>query len=424
MRRFLGSHLLWFALIVLSLPGAAFAQVGIAITIAPPPLPVYSQPLCPGEGYIWVPGYWAYDPNYNDYYWVPGTWVLAPEAGFLWTPPWWGWEGNGFIFHAGYWGSQVGFYGGIDYGFGYFGHGYEGGRWNHGAFYYNRAVNNVNVTNIHNVYNVTVNNVTVNRVSYNGGNGGVEARPTPAEEAAARERHLPPVAAQTQHIEAARNNPQLRASANKGKPPIAATPRPGTFNGGGVVHASGAGGPYRPPTNHGPAKEKARGPAPRPNEAARPIETTHPTEAARPNEAARPESSISHPPNNVPRPSPTIHARNVPPHPAPPPPNTGNAEKDRQVQQRQEQLNAQQQREHEQLQQQQEQDHQRTSQQKASGAHIQQMERQHQQQTTQMEQRHEQQQQQISRQAAPPPHAQAKPAPAPHAEAKPGPEPH
>src|SRR5271165_2994273 len=44
----------------------------------------------PGEGYIWTPGYWAYDYDYNDNYWVPGTWVLAPQVGYLWTPPYWG----------------------------------------------------------------------------------------------------------------------------------------------------------------------------------------------------------------------------------------------------------------------------------------------------------------------------------------------
>ena len=103
--------------------------VGVSITIAPPALPVYEQPLCPGDGYIWTPGYWAWDDDDGDYYWVPGTWVLAPEAGFLWTPGWWGWGDGFFVFHEGYWGPRVGFYGGVVYGFGYFGHGYEGGRW-------------------------------------------------------------------------------------------------------------------------------------------------------------------------------------------------------------------------------------------------------------------------------------------------------
>jgi len=118
----------------------------------------------------------------------------------------------------------VGFYGGIDYGFGYFGRGYEGGRWDNGHFFYNTAVNRVDANAIHNVYNERVNE-NVNRVSYNGGNGGIDAHATSEEEAAARGRHTGPVAEQTQHAYSARNNPQQRFSANHGAPPLAATPR-------------------------------------------------------------------------------------------------------------------------------------------------------------------------------------------------------
>ena len=171
---------LFFSVVILS-ACASFAQVRVAITFGPPALPVYEQPACPGEDYIWTPGYWAYDYDYNDYYWVPGTWVQAPEPGFFWTPGYWGWEREAFVFHEGYWGPHVGFYGGINYGYGYFGDGYEGGRWDRGHFFYNRSVNNVNVTIIHNVYNTTVINKTtvINRVSYNGGNGGINVRPRP-----------------------------------------------------------------------------------------------------------------------------------------------------------------------------------------------------------------------------------------------------
>ena len=128
---------------------------------------------------------------------------------------------------------SVGFYGGINYGYGYFGHGYEGGRWDHDRFFYNRSVNNVNVTNIHNVYNTTiVNNTTVvNRVSYNGGNGGINIRPTREEETADRERHIPPVAAQVQHVRAAQGDREFRASVNHGRPAVAASARPGEFQG-------------------------------------------------------------------------------------------------------------------------------------------------------------------------------------------------
>src|SRR5712692_3770502 len=173
--------LLWVALLMLAAPAASFGQVFVSVTFGPPELPVYEQPLCPGEGYIWTPGYWAWGDD--DYYWVPGTWVLVPQVGFFWTPGYWAWGGSSFIFYEGYWGPRVGFYGGISYGYGYFGHGYEGGRWDHDRFYYNRSVNNVNITEIHNVYNTTViNNTTVNRVSYNGGNGGINARPRTEEE--------------------------------------------------------------------------------------------------------------------------------------------------------------------------------------------------------------------------------------------------
>ena len=75
---------------IICMPTVSSAQVGvgISVTFGPPALPVYEQPICPGDGYIWTPGYWAWDPDAGDYYWVPGTWILAPEVGYLWTPPW------------------------------------------------------------------------------------------------------------------------------------------------------------------------------------------------------------------------------------------------------------------------------------------------------------------------------------------------
>jgi len=214
-----------FALVMLAVSAALQAQVAVSITIAPPALPVYEQPVCPAPAYIWTPGYWAYGDD--GYYWVPGTWVEAPAVGLLWTPGYWGWGNGVYLWHAGYWGPQVGFYGGIPYGFGYTGVGYQGGYWNNGQFYYNRTVNNVNTTNVTNVYNKTViNNTTVNNVSYNGGSGGTTARPTPQEEAAANERHVPATATQVQHEQAARSNRAQLASVNHGQPPVAATPKP------------------------------------------------------------------------------------------------------------------------------------------------------------------------------------------------------
>src|SRR5579871_5601509 len=262
---------LLFVLALLAISAAAFAQ-SISVSIAPPELPVYEQPLLPGEGYIWTPGYWAYAGDDDGYFWVPGTWVMAPEPGLLWTPAYWGWSGNGYAFHQGYWGEQVGFYGGVSYGYGYYGDGYQGGRWQNGQFYYNRSVNNVNVTNIHNVYNTTINNTTVNRVSYNGGNGGISARPTHQQESIEHERHIPPVAAQTQHEQAARTNPTQRASVNHGTPTVAATSKPGAFSDNAVVHAKATGTPYVAPVRA--AVQPANTPGRPENNAARGDRTT------------------------------------------------------------------------------------------------------------------------------------------------------
>ena len=72
-----------WAVLILALSSASFAQLSVAVSFGPPALPVYVQPPCPAEGYIWTPGYWAYDPDFGDYYWVPGTWVLAPVPGYF-----------------------------------------------------------------------------------------------------------------------------------------------------------------------------------------------------------------------------------------------------------------------------------------------------------------------------------------------------
>jgi len=251
-----------FVLLLLAIPASSFAGVFVQVTIAPPVLPVYVQPACPGDGYIWTPGYWAYGPD--GYYWVPGTWVLAPEPGFLWTPGYWGWGGGFYVWHAGYWGPHIGFYGGVNYGFGYFGHGYEGGYWRDRTFYYNRSVNNVNITNVH-IYNKTVvNNTYVNRVSYNGGRGGINARPGRFEEQAQHERHFEPTSMQMQHERGAQSNREFLAKVNHGRPSIAATERPGEFNRGTPARESGK--PNRPDNrsfeNHGPENRRAenRGP--------------------------------------------------------------------------------------------------------------------------------------------------------------------
>jgi hypothetical protein len=343
-----------FVLVLLALLATispkSFAQIGISVSFGPPALPVYVQPPCPEPGYMWTPGYWAWDADYGDYYWVPGTWVMAPEAGYLWTPPWWGWENGAYLFHEGYWGPHIGFYGGINYGFGYPGEGFYGGRWDHDHFFYNRSVTNINITNIHNVYNETVINRTVNRVSYNGGPGGINAHPLHQDEVAAGERHIGPVQTQAEHLQTARFDPELRAGQNHGRPPVAATQRPTQYRGSGVVAARASGGSYQP----------------------------------RPNSFNAPRSSGSAASGG----RPFTHPNDLPQFNRVNPPNGGNSASNQRFQQQQDQLFARQQQERQQLQQRQEQEHQQFQQRGGNNQpRMQQMEQQHQMQTQRLQQR-------------------------------------
>ncbi|HEX8766472.1 MAG TPA: hypothetical protein VF740_14985, partial [Candidatus Acidoferrum sp.] len=230
---------------ILAVPAPSHPQVavGVSIRIGPPALPVYAQPICPDPDYVWAPGYWAYGPD--GYFWVPGTWVLAPEPGLLWTPGYWGFAEGVYLWHAGYWGPHVGFYGGINYGFGYPGVGFFGGYWRSGHYFYNRSVTNINVTVIHNVYNKTViNERTVNRVSFNGGPGGIHAEPNRDERRFEQERHVSMTAEQNRHLEGARGDRRFLDSENHGRPEVAATPHSGDFHGRDVEHGRAGDRPH------------------------------------------------------------------------------------------------------------------------------------------------------------------------------------
>jgi hypothetical protein len=321
------------AFLAIAIPAVLFGQIGIRVAIGPPALPVFEQPICPGDGYLWTPGYWAYDDSISDYYWVDGAWVLAPEEGYLWTPGYWGWGDGGYFFNDGYWGETVGFYGGINYGFGYWGGGYGGGRWDHGHFFYNSSVNNLRGGSFHNVYNERVENNSNNRGSYNGGKGGIEARPTTEQQAAASQKHIPAVASQTEHAQTARANPASRASVNHGQPSTAAKALPLGSN-------------------------------------------DHPAETAHPDNAA------AHA---------VVHPNDLAPIARPAPVNSGNAKADKNYEAKQDKLIATQTQERQKMQQKQEAEHQQPT----YKANPQMVEQKHQQQTQQLTQRHAAQQQSL-----------------------------
>jgi hypothetical protein len=203
---------------MLSVPQAhAEVFIGISVRIAPPALPVYEQPAIPAEGYLWTPGYWGYGDA--GYYWVPGVWVRPPSVGFLWTPGYWGFGSGVYGWHGGYWGPHVGFYGGVNYGFGYGGFGFGGGVWSGGAFRYNTAVCNFGGVHVRNTYidRTVINNTVVNRTSFNGP-GGIQREPTPQERQFGSESHRQATSEQMSHETAAGRDRGQLASVNGGRP--------------------------------------------------------------------------------------------------------------------------------------------------------------------------------------------------------------
>jgi WXXGXW repeat (2 copies) len=84
--------------------GCLFAQIGVGITIGPPPPPrvVRVIPPSPGPDYNWIGGYWYADGG--RYRWHAGYYTRPPYAGAHWVVP----HHDGQRFYAGYWDGDRG----------------------------------------------------------------------------------------------------------------------------------------------------------------------------------------------------------------------------------------------------------------------------------------------------------------------------
>lgn len=67
----------------------------------PPPIDELPPEVKP-EGAIWVPGYWTWLEEQNDFVWVSGVWRIPPP-GRQWVPGHWSDVDNGFQWTAGFW---------------------------------------------------------------------------------------------------------------------------------------------------------------------------------------------------------------------------------------------------------------------------------------------------------------------------------
>jgi hypothetical protein len=79
-------------------------EPGIEVATAPPePIEEIAPDQRPaGENVAWIPGYWGWDDERNDFLWVSGIWRALPP-GRQWVPGYWGQSPQGFQWTSGYW---------------------------------------------------------------------------------------------------------------------------------------------------------------------------------------------------------------------------------------------------------------------------------------------------------------------------------
>lgn len=69
----------------------------------PEPVPEMPPEMKPeGEASVWIPGYWAFDGEREDYLWVSGTWRVPPPER-TWVPGYWDDDEGGWRWVSGYW---------------------------------------------------------------------------------------------------------------------------------------------------------------------------------------------------------------------------------------------------------------------------------------------------------------------------------
>jgi len=212
------------ALLLSLFPLRSFAGAIISVSLMPPPLPAYDQPPCPDQNLVWVPGYWAW--NQRSYYWVPGAWVEPPFAGAMWTPGHWNWSHHPFTLYTwlgGYWSFHVGYYGGVNYGYGYGGYGYSGGVWHGSLFAYNLEIVRVDNRWVRETFRDPglVDRGYIERENhsgFNGGPGGVNYHISPEEQAVEHEKHWEPTGFQQQYESRFRDDQAYWYNTNHGQP--------------------------------------------------------------------------------------------------------------------------------------------------------------------------------------------------------------
>jgi len=77
---------------------------GVALTVAPPP-PILETPpdeIPEGDDVDWIPGYWSWDDDRDDFIWISGIWRVVPP-GRQWVPGYYSQTPYGYQWVSGFW---------------------------------------------------------------------------------------------------------------------------------------------------------------------------------------------------------------------------------------------------------------------------------------------------------------------------------
>ncbi|HEV9035840.1 MAG TPA: hypothetical protein VGQ51_04445 [Puia sp.] len=91
------------SLIMAIIIGCSMAMTGCAVdgyVTDEPADVVYSRPVTPGEGYVWIDGDWVWASG--TYHWHNGYWS-RPREGRTWAPGHWEHSGRGYHWNRGHW---------------------------------------------------------------------------------------------------------------------------------------------------------------------------------------------------------------------------------------------------------------------------------------------------------------------------------
>jgi hypothetical protein len=76
----------------------------VIVREAPPPIIVERRPPMPGQGHIWIDGYWNW--NGRQYVWEPGHWAVPPRERVIWIAPRYERHEQGYRYMPGRWGED------------------------------------------------------------------------------------------------------------------------------------------------------------------------------------------------------------------------------------------------------------------------------------------------------------------------------